>query len=364
MDKASSKYFNLYSNCVITTGYKQAVLVNLCENTYFFIPNELRKILIAFKTQSVDDVKKKYNYEFDGEIDNFLNYLINKNVGFYYSSIKNFIAFDTIWDIPYKISNIIISLPSKLQVNLMPLTNLKIDCLGIDIEEYSIVTIELIKEIIKIIACNTFHIFIHSQVTESSIKLLINTFSKLTHVYVFNTKKDLISQYAGTMIIFETTRCYVNQNNFIANIPLFTESQKRNTYFNRKLYIGVNGEIKNAPLTEPIFGNINQLNDTSEILDIIATREFQKYWFVHKDIIDVCKQCEFRHMCVDNRVPKQRNDKGWFMETECNYNPYIAKWKDEEGYKTLSECGVQSNSEGFKINRKKINAINKELWGD
>ena len=69
-------------------------------------------------------------------------------------------------------------------------------------------------------------------------------------------------------------------------------------------------------------------------------------------------------MCFDNRIPIKRNEKEWFMESDCHYNPYIAKWKGEEGYKTLTECGIQSNKEGFKINRKKLNTINKELWGD
>lgn len=30
-----------------------------------------------------------------------------------------------------------------------------------------------------------------------------------------------------------------------------------------------------------------------------------KLWFIHKDLIDVCKDCEYRHMCVDSRFPNQ-----------------------------------------------------------
>ena len=32
--------------------------------------------------------------------------------------------------------------------------------------------------------------------------------------------------------------------------------------------------------------------------------------------------------------------------------------------KNIDECGITSNQDGFNINRKKINAINKKLWGD
>jgi hypothetical protein len=69
-------------------------------------------------------------------------------------------------------------------------------------------------------------------------------------------------------------------------------------------------------------------------------------------------------MCVDNRLPHQRqSDSKWYHKTECNYNPYIAKWKGEEGYRTLAECGVTSNEQGFSIDHERIAKINDELWG-
>ena len=69
-------------------------------------------------------------------------------------------------------------------------------------------------------------------------------------------------------------------------------------------------------------------------------------------------------MCSDKRMPIVRKGTEVYFLEECNYNPYIAKWNNEVGYKTLAESGIISNAEGFKINRKRINAINKELWGD
>ena len=38
--------------------------------------------------------------------------------------------------------------------------------------------------------------------------------------------------------------------------------------------------------------------------------------------------------------------------------------KGEEGYRTLAECGVVSNAEGFSIDHERIAAINAELWGE
>jgi hypothetical protein len=60
---------------------------------------------------------------------------------------------------------------------------------------------------------------------------------------------------------------------FNVNITLFTESQNHNTYFNRKLFIGANGEIKNSQNTSVVFGNINELKNSDDILKIVESNQ-------------------------------------------------------------------------------------------
>ncbi len=43
------------------------------------------------------------------------------------------------------------------------------------------------------------------------------------------------------------------------------------------------------------FGNIRDKN----LLDIINTTDFKKYWDIKKDKIKTSKDCEYRYMCVD-----------------------------------------------------------------
>jgi len=150
----------------------------------------------------------------------------------------------------------------------------------------------------------------------------------------------------------------------VITMTLFCESQSRHNYFNRKLHIAKDGAIGNAPETSGRFGNMNDIRDGQEMIAIVERPEFQTYWRVSKEMIDVCKECEFRFMCMDNRIPQPRASETWFHEKECPYNPYICKWKGEEGYRTLAECGVVSNAEGFSIDHERIAAINTELWGE
>jgi hypothetical protein len=120
------------------------------------------------------------------------------------------------------------------------------------------------------------------------------------------------------------------QKQFVSNIPLFSESQLHHTYFNRKLFISNSGDIKNAPECTTIVGKIQEITKPKELIALIKTREFQKYWYVFKESCEVCRDCEFRHVCVDNRVPHQREDGHWYHQEECNYDPYTGKWKEEE----------------------------------
>ncbi len=195
---------------------------------------------------------------------------------------------------------------------------------------------------------------------------LVKFSSKLSLVIVYNSP---VNKNLGDLIHFFTNKMKKqgfskNINLFNVNLELFSESQEYNTYFNRKLVIGFNGEIKNAIECNETFGNIKEIKNIDQLREIILSAEFQVHWKVHKELCDVCKDCEFRHMCVDNRLPHKRKENEWYHKIECNYNPYIAKWEGEEGYRTLAECGVISNQNEFSIDHENIALINKELWGE
>ena len=143
-------------------------------------------------------------------------------------------------------------------------------------------------------------------------------------------------------------------------MTLFTESQQHNTYFNRKVCIDADGFIKNSPELTNSYGNINN----TAVSTAIEKPHFKELWFIHKELIDVCKDCEFRHMCVDACPPLQRKNGSWYRAKECNYNPYLCKWDDEEGYRSLNDCGVICDETIFNINHDKVAAINKILWPD
>ena len=143
------------------------------------------------------------------------------------------------------------------------------------------------------------------------------------------------------------TNLLKNKREFGCTPMIFVESKKYHTYFNRKMFIHKNGEISNAPESSEIYGKIDSFKTQEQLLDLVQSSAFQKLWHVKKESTDVCCDCEYRYMCVDNRIPLCRGNNEWYHEIECNYNPYIGKWQNENGYKTLVECGIRSGVDGF-----------------
>ena len=132
------------------------------------------------------------------------------------------------------------------------------------------------------------------------------------------TDKDLKLSSCGT----------VDLKYFNTNLPKVLESLNHNSCLNKKIAIDKDGNIKNCPAMLHSFGNIKDTT-LEEALNHI---DFKKYWHVNKDMIAVCKDCEFRHICTDCRAYTERNhlheDLDLSKPLKCGYNPYTNEWSE------------------------------------
>ncbi len=112
-------------------------------------------------------------------------------------------------------------------------------------------------------------------------------------------------------------------NYFTVDIRLYMESQFHNTFFNKKLIIDSEDTI-----LDHVNGNSFGKLKKGVLMNLLQSPEFKKLWNVKKDDISVCKDCEYRHMCVDSRKPIHVKGE-WKFDTMCNYDPYSGKWNWE-----------------------------------
>lgn len=344
--------YKLFPCCVPVKGYTRSLIYDLQRSKYFICDQEKIKYLIDDKFVPIDKNDSS-----------FINFLIENELVF---KIQND-ELDLFPDIEFKYDSpntVISALVHSNYLDLTYLNNLfKLASIGVRyitliINEISRNEIfEIFKKIEESDFIN-FQFFIEKDILNEKEYRKISenlTYCKTISFIQINSDNNLILE----KIIFKKFNLYDTQS-FRLNIELFSENLLYNSYFNKKIFVKYD-EIVNNLNSIKKWGNINSLN-SDEILTIICSEEYQYLWNISKDIIDVCKDCELRYMCVDNRLPYERNENEWYHKIECNYNPYIAKWEDEEGYRTLAECGVISNENGFSIDHEKIEEINKELW--
>jgi SPASM domain peptide maturase of grasp-with-spasm system len=116
----------------------------------------------------------------------------------------------------------------------------------------------------------------------------------------------------------------IHHNYFNITYESFSESQHHNTCLNRKISIDVHGNIKNCPSMPQSFGNIK---DTT-LEQALEHPDFKKYWNITKDQIEVCKDCEFRHICTDCRAYTEDPENMLSKPLKCGYNPYTNVWEE------------------------------------
>ena len=147
---------------------------------------------------------------------------------------------------------------------------------------------------------------------------------------------------------------------FFINFPFYIESVTKNSFYNKKLFTDVEGFLKFSPYSDVKIGHADKI----DLIEVASLKKIQYLWNGPKSMIDVCKDCEFRNMCLDSRLPVSTISGRRYHISECSYNPYICKWRGEEGYASLGECGIIVNESGMNIQEDVLLERINEIYGN
>jgi SPASM domain peptide maturase of grasp-with-spasm system len=348
---------NLASNCFFVKGYKMNLLFDAQNNAWYHLLDQKDDLVSG----QIEQSKKEY-LQTQGIVIEYPDFLKDSlpEVNLEYSS-------------PQVCESIIIDWNSKSSFDLVEVLN-KFDFLNLQsaqlrffdkpnpslvfdvvnlLDSLTLESVELITPYDTVLldlfeenqflarASKVFRVFMHSVSIDENFRK-----SNIAKIY-----------YTAEQIRNDSCCGQISPFNFSQNPKHFYKSQNFNTCLYKKIGIDVNGDIKNCPSLSKKINNVN--NPELEIdLTLFSSDK------IKKDEIEVCRDCEFRHVCTDCRAFTDSTTRQNARPSKCNYNPYIAKWPHEEGYRALAECGVISNENEFSIDHEKIAEINKELWGD
>lgn len=343
IDKTNSKetYFKVFSNCIPVKGFRRSLICDLQKNKFDFIPNELFNILQTKEGSTIDELIREYGKENRQIINEYFEFLTEKEYIFWCEDKEELSFFPTLnmqWDAPSIISNAII--------DILDIEFYNFDSIFAQLEELGCMDIQLrcfknidIKKIHEQLKCSegtrikSIVLFLkyddRAPFTEYEellsnhpriVKLIIH--SSPDEIAKKNTSGNPLILYIEQYIESSNNCGIINPSYFTTNIPVFTESQQHNTCLNRKISIDINGEIKNCPSMTKSYGNIK----TTTLGKAIDKPGFKDLWYIHKDQIETCKDCEFRHICTDCRAFIKDSNNVYSKPLKCGYDPYTAVW--------------------------------------
>ena len=353
MSTLISDKIKLYSNCIPVKGAERSIIYDLTRGSYQFIPNSLFELLKKYEGNTITSIKAFYDNKYDDIIDEYVTFLVNNEFVFFTNEPESFPRLNLDWFSSSIISNAIICISKNQNYEFDRVVKQlnQLNCKAVQLrffDSYSLDELATVLEkfndsrVTSIEICIKFNsdfdmnaIFEKFQELYRLNKILIYS-SPANNIEFFGDEKAFIIERVVNNIKEENICTVIHPSSFVQNIPFFTESLNYNTCLNRKVAIDENGEIKNCPSMKESFGNVK----TDDLLEVVKTLEFQKKWRIKKDDIKVCKDCEFRYMCLDCRADLNENEE-YNQPKNCHYNPYIAKWKGQDGYISIKDIQNQ-----------------------
>jgi len=323
-----SEYIVLYANCIPIKGVNKSIIYDLQRCIAIDIPNDLYNVIQKFPNHNLNSICNIMGEENKEIVIEYIDYLKDNDLVFFLNKeeLSLFPKLNLDWDNSSIISNAIMDISPSTIISFKDSLD-KIQELGC--EHLSIVinvkdSFNALEKVLSELDRTSIYSLVVELTQDPDISLkqyeeLISKDKRLQYLFIY-TNKELKESDSRIIPCSNDEYKKKRANFFSINISMFTESQKHHTYFNRKLYIGGEGEIKNAPECEDTFGLIQDIKDVGDLKAIIALPRFQKYWFIHKELCSVCKHCEFRHMCIDNRLPIQSDTipNHYIFDTECD----------------------------------------------
>lgn len=351
----NKKVYKFPSLIKLVKGFKSSIILDLHRSDWYSIPNSMYEYIIQYEYNNiVKCIQRNINNE-DREIvkdyyqfliDNELIFEINKNEKVFFPSVV------PKYDVPELITNSVLLINNenfkrfKIIFSKIKKTGCKFFQLKLDFKvnkndlsiiealffNTNILSVDIIiKELDKNIVVNEIVSFVKNV---GRVKNLCIHKSTKNEILRSNTNMDNIIYLESEA---DFNKEYIGMDNFIVNDLSYSESLEFNLYFNKKLYIDDIGNIKNSNHSKS-FGNIF----VNDLISIVSSAKFQRLWFITKEKIETCSDCEFRNICIDYRIPIKKEMKYYYKEVDaCNYNPYLAKWKGEEGYISVKKMTIE-----------------------
>lgn len=340
-----SDYFVLSSSVVISKGYNRSLIHDFSRNSSNLISNEYFDLIEYLDRKKIDDVILEVDDDSKEFFFDFLNFMNDNEYALFVNDIELFPKkSDELYDNHVLLKDCIIEVDINTDIELF-VNNLEqldqLNCENMQIWIKGKINYNAIEKYLDII--NNYDFLCVELCVENSDNIerkffieIIDKYAPISKIFLFNAPDAYIYEYISEhenqhpmlmgQIIYINHPLDANNCGIInfESLSFGVETQfKINKKFNgclyKKLTIDSKGNIKNCPY---IINNFQHNN----LKEALADDNFKKLWFIKKDDIEICKDCEFRYNCTDCRAFTIENNI-YSKPLKCNYNPYTNEWK-------------------------------------
>lgn len=368
------KIIQIFASCKVVKGYTRALIYDLGRNKIHFIPLELADFISSlngiyleeFDGYRADPIRKSYiDFLEKNEI---IFSVLEKDASHFVNHVLEF-------DFPGHLNTAILEINVETTYSIHEAIDKleKAGCEHIVFFSANIMDINRVQELLSFFHDTRFHQI--EMITKYSTSIKINSLRELfigeprlrkisLHSALSNKMYSVLGKASRIFLFQEELKSFpipkTDYGYFAINYPMFVEANVANPFYNGKIFIDGDGFTKANPYESVNFGHISKIN----FEEVIKSSLIQNLWKTSKDMIDICKDCELRYMCLDSRVPINATGERIYHSTECNYNPYICKWVSEEGYLSLEEIGIKVSDSEFKIDVEQLENTLQFLYND
>jgi len=330
----------LYTNIKVVKGYTKATICDLQRNQVVSIPNTLADFILGLEERiPFQQYVSRYSQEEQIIISDYVEFLESNEFVFWTDSPKSFPELDLVWKAPETINNAIIEIEELSNETLISIANslTNLGCKHLEIRFYRRSDFEKLEIFLDSIQDS----FVRSIIVYSAYDSRMD-FIKLESLIQKNSRLTLFvlhsCELSESEVPFQSDCLKVIKRNidsaihcgviekeyFTSRIQTYTEMLTYNGCLNRKVAICTDGSIKNCPSMTEDFGSIYNI----KLEEAISTQAFRLKWQIHKDTIDICRDCEYRRVCTDCRAYLLNPSDMHSKPLKCGYDPYSGKWQD------------------------------------
>ncbi|GAA4273340.1 hypothetical protein GCM10022258_26340 [Aquimarina gracilis] len=269
----------------------------------------------------------------------YLQYLESNELGFWTDEPERFPNLNLQWKSPEYINNAIIEIEQLDNTDIKKITTAltNLYCKYIELRLYKTVSLDKISFFVEncsesVIRSITVFLPFTPDLDIEEIENLSIKYPRIVLFVLHSVQEKYTLLKTKNPKIRFVSRTIDNRNHcgiidpklFSIKIPVFTESLNHNSCLNKKLSVDIDGNIKNCPSMSKSFGNVK----THLLEEVVNSSDFQKVWSINKEKVNICKDCEYRHVCTDCRAYVENPEDQFSKPLKCGYDPYTNTWEE------------------------------------